>query len=96
MREIGIRVALGANRGKVVGMVMRKGMTLVGVGVVLGLGAAIGASRLMAGLIYGVSAVDPLTFFGVPAVLCAVALLATFLPARRAASLDPMLALRAE
>jgi len=96
VREIGIRVALGANHGNVVGMVMRKGMTLVGVGVVLGLGAAVGAGRLMAGLIYGVSAVDPITFLGVPGLLCCVALLATFFPARRAAALDPMRALRAE
>jgi predicted permease len=95
-REIGIRVALGARWGQVVGMVVSKGMLLVGVGVGLGLVAALGASRFMAGLLYGVSAMDPLTFIGVPGVLCAVALLASFIPARRAASVDPMMTLRAE
>ncbi|UCG86753.1 MAG: ABC transporter permease, partial [Gemmatimonadota bacterium] len=95
-REIGIRVALGANWRQVVGMVIRKGMFLVGVGVALGLLAALVASRMMAGLIYGVSAVDPATFLGVPTLLCAVALLASFLPARRAAGVDPMMTLRAE
>jgi predicted permease len=95
-REIGIRVALGADHGNVVGMVVRKGMTLVAIGVVMGLAAAVAASRLMAGLIYGVSALDPLTFLGIPSLLCAIALLATYFPARRAASIDPMLALRAD
>jgi predicted permease len=94
--EIGIRVALGAASGSVVGMVMKKGMTTVGLGVVLGAGIAMGTSRLMENLIYGVSAIDPLTFLGVPGMLCAVALLATYLPARRAASVDPMRALRSE
>jgi ABC-type antimicrobial peptide transport system permease subunit len=95
-REIGIRVALGADWKQVVGMVVRKGMTLVAIGVVLGLGAAFGASHFMASLLYGVSALDPVTFVGVPGLLIVVALLAAFLPARRAASVDPMLALRAE
>jgi predicted permease len=95
-REIGIRVALGANWGQVVGMVVSKGMLLVGVGVGVGLAAALGASRFMAGMLYGVSAVDPLTFVGVPGVLAGVALLASFIPAQRAASVDPMTTLRAE
>jgi putative ABC transport system permease protein len=95
-REIGIRVALGADRSDVIGMVVGKGMTMVAVGVGLGLAASIGASRLMAGLIYGVSAVDPITFVGVPGLLCLVALAATFLPAWRAASVHPMVALRAQ
>ena len=94
--EIGIRVALGASWGQVVGMVVRKGMLLVGVGVGFGLLASFGATRFMAGLLYGVSALDPLTFVGVPGVLCAVALLASFIPAQRAASIDPMKTLRAE
>jgi len=96
VREIGIRIALGAPRGQVVSTVIRRGMVLVGLGVILGLGASLGASHFMASLIYGVSAVDPLTFFGVPGLLGVVALVATFLPARRAASVDPALALRAE
>jgi len=94
--EIGIRVALGAATGSVVGMVIRKGMTMVGLGVGLGAALALGASQLMKNMIYGVSALDPITFLGVPSVLCAVALLATYLPARKAASVDPMKALRAE
>jgi len=95
-REIGIRVALGADRSDVIGMVVGKGMRMVAVGVVLGLAASLGASRLMAGLIYGVSAVDPITFVGVPGLLCLVALAATYLPAWRAASVHPMVALRAQ
>jgi len=95
-REIGIRVALGANWRQVVGMVVRKGMALVGAGVAIGLLGAVGATRMMAGLLYGVSAVDPMTFIGVPAILCGVALLASFIPARRAAATDPMMTLRAE
>ena len=95
-REIGIRVALGASWRQVVGMIVRRGMSLVGAGVAIGLLGAVGASRVMAGLLYGVSAVDPMTFIGVPALLCAVALLASFLPARRAAATDPMMTLRAE
>ena len=94
--EIGIRVALGAASGKVVGMVIKTGMATVGVGVLLGAGIAVGTSRLMENMIYGVSAIDPITFLGVPGMLCAVALLATYLPARKAASVDPMKALRAE
>jgi predicted permease len=95
-REIGIRVALGANWGQVVRMVVKKGMGLVGIGVVLGLLAAFGTSSFMAGLLYGVSALDPVTFIGVPGMLCAVALLASFIPARRAAAVDPIKTLRAE
>lgn len=94
--EIGIRMALGAGAGNVVGMVIKKGMTMVGIGVIFGGGIALGASRLMSNMIYGVSALDPVTFVGVPGMLCAVALLATYLPARRAAAADPMRALRAE
>ena len=89
-------MALGADHGNVVGMVVRKGMTLVAIGVVVGLAAALAASRLMAGLIYGVSALEPITFVGITSLLCAIALLATYFPARRAASIDPMLALRAD
>jgi predicted permease len=96
LREIGIRMALGADQGRVVGMVIRKGMVLVAVGVGLGLAAALGASRLMGGMIYGVSALDPMTFVGVPGLLCLTALVATFIPARRAAAVDPMKTLRAE
>jgi predicted permease len=95
-REIGIRVALGASWRQVVAMVLRKGMSLVGIGVALGLLGAVIASRMMVGMLYGVSAVDPATFLGVPALLGAVALVASFIPARRAAGTDPMMTLRAE
>lgn len=95
-REIGMRIALGADRGRVIGLLVREGMATVGIGAALGLAAALAASRLMAGLIYGVSTVDPVTFFAVPGLLGVVALAATYLPARRAASLDPMVALRAQ
>ena len=95
-REIGIRVALGADREDVIGMVVRKGMTMVAIGTGVGLVASLGASRLMAGLIYGVSTADPVTFVAVPGTLCLVALIATLLPARRAASVHPMAALRSQ
>ncbi|MFC1639742.1 ABC transporter permease, partial [Gemmatimonadota bacterium] len=96
VHEIGIRVALGAASGNVVGMVMKNGMATVGIGVLLGASIAVGTSRLMENMIYGVSAIDPVTFVGIPGMLCVVALLATYLPARRAASVDPMRALRSE
>ena len=95
-REIGIRMALGAGRGNVMGLVMKQGVTLVGAGVVLGLGAAFGITRLLASLLFGVSAVDPLTFIGTSVMLLAVSLLASYIPARRATKVDPLIALRYE
>jgi predicted permease len=95
-REIGVRVALGARSGDVVRMVVRRGVGLAALGAVIGLTLAFGATRLLATLLYGVSATDPLTFTAVPALLMAVALTASWLPARRAARVDPMVALRAE
>jgi predicted permease len=95
-RDIGIRVALGAGRGQVLSMVVRHGMTLVGLGIVLGLAAAAGVSTLTAGVLYGVEGMEPVTFLGVPALLAAVALLAIVVPARRAASVEPMRALRSD
>ena len=93
-REIGIRIALGANRGSVLGMVVGQGMALAGIGVAIGLAGALGASRLVASLLYTGEAITPTTFLGVPVALSLVALLATYLPARRAAGLDPMRVLR--
>jgi len=95
-REMGIRLALGAEEGLVAGMVLRQGGVLAGLGILIGLVGALGLTRLMEALLYGVSATDPLTFLAVPLVLGAVALLASWLPARRAARTDPVEALRAE
>jgi len=96
MHEISIRMALGARRAQVVGQVMRQGMVLVVLGVGAGVVAALGAARVVAGMLVGVSSTDPVIYGGVSAVLLAVAALANFVPARRAARLHPMRALRGE
>ncbi len=95
-REIGIRLALGAQKGALRWMFVRSALALTGVGVVIGLGAAAALMRLMKTLLFGISPLDPLTFLAVPLILATAAALASYLPARRAAGVDPVEALRAE
>jgi predicted permease len=95
-REIGIRMALGAQSGSVLRLVLNEGLRLVGSGVAAGLLIAAGATRLLASFLYGVNPLDATTFVAIPLVLALVALLASYLPARRAAKVDPMIALRYE
>jgi putative ABC transport system permease protein len=95
-QEIGIRMALGAGGGDVVGLMLRQGLTVVAVGLAVGLLAALLATRAMAGFLYGVAPTDPATLASVVALLAAVAAAACYIPARRATSVDPVTSLRAE
>jgi len=95
-REIGIRMALGARRGDLLRWVMRQGMLLAAIGLMIGLGLGLAASRLLSSFLFGVSPADPVAFLSVTSVILLVALGACWLPARRAASVDPMEALRYE
>lgn len=94
--EIGIRLALGARPGQILKMVLRQGMRLIAVGWVVGVVLAFGIARLMGQFLVGVSSTDPLTFITVSLVMIAVALLACYIPARRATKVDPIIALRYE
>jgi putative ABC transport system permease protein len=95
-REIGIRMALGARRADVLQMTVGQGLKLVGAGMILGLAAAFVLTRVMATLLYGISATDPITFIAISVVLLAVAILASYIPALRATRVDPISALRAQ
>ena len=95
-REIGVRVALGAQYVDVVRLVMRRGATLVGLGLAIGVASTLALGRFVSSLLYEITPRDPLTLFGAATFLAVVALVAAFIPARRAARLDPMVALRTE
>ncbi len=94
--EIGVRMALGARHGDVLSLVVRHGLFLTVTGLVIGLGIALGAAQLLSFMLYGIAPTDPTTFIGVALVLCAIAVLACYIPARRAMRVDPMVALRYE
>jgi putative ABC transport system permease protein len=96
LQELGIRMALGAGGGEMLKLVVGQGMKLTGIGAVVGLAAAFGLARLLASLLFGVKATDPLTYAAVTLILCAVALLACLIPALRASKIDPIVALRYE
>lgn len=95
-REIGIRMALGANVRDVLRMIVSQGMRMVMIGLVLGLAGAFALTRVFASLLLGVGTTDPLTFVGVAVLLVLIALLACWIPARRATKVDPLVALRQE
>ena len=95
-REIGVRAALGASRRNILILVLRQGMTLVAIGATIGLAAAILTSQALVPLLFGISKLDPVTYLGVIALLLSVSAIACLIPARRAASVNPVDALRAE
>jgi len=94
--EIGIRMALGARPNSVLALVIRQAAALVGAGIGIGLLAALGINRLLVSLLVGVTSYDPLSFVSVSGLMLAVALVACYIPARRASKVDPMVALRYE
>ncbi|MFZ0063511.1 MAG: ABC transporter permease [Pyrinomonadaceae bacterium] len=95
-REFGVRLALGASRGDILALVLRQGMTLTGLGVVIGLSGAVAASQAIVTLLFGISRLDPITYLGVIALLVGVSVIACWVPARRATKVDPLVALRYE
>jgi predicted lysophospholipase L1 biosynthesis ABC-type transport system permease subunit len=95
-REIGIRMALGAETGAVLKLVLKQGMKLVVLGIIIGVPAALAVTQVMKSLLFGLSSIDPATYVAVTLLLAAAAFLACWIPARRAAKVDPMIALRYE
>jgi putative ABC transport system permease protein len=95
-REIGIRMALGAHKRDMVKLVVAQGMTLAFIGIVVGGLTSVGLTRMISGLLYGVQTTDPYVFTAVAGLLASIALVANYLPASRAAKIDPMVALRYE
>jgi putative ABC transport system permease protein len=95
-QEIGIRIALGAERRIVLRMILKQAMTLTGIGVCAGIVGGLVVTQFMKGILFGVNATDPLTFLAVACFLGAIAALASFIPARRATRIDPIIALRYE
>ena len=94
--EIGVRLALGATAFEIRTLFVRRGLVLASLGVGIGLGGAVALTRLMQSLLFGISPLDPVTFGAMPVVLAAAAVLASYLPARRATKVDPLVALRCE
>jgi len=94
--EIGVRMALGARQGDVLRLVVRHGFFLTVIGLVVGLGISFGAAQLLSSLLYGIGPTDLTTFIGVALLMCVVAVLACYIPARRAMRVDPLVALRYE
>ncbi|MDA1082673.1 MAG: FtsX-like permease family protein [Gemmatimonadetes bacterium] len=95
-QEIGVRIALGAQTGTILAMVLRKGIWLATIGTVIGVAGSFWVTRLLQGMLYGVTTLDPVTYVVVPLILLGVATLACLVPARSAAALDPLVALREE
>jgi ABC-type antimicrobial peptide transport system permease subunit len=93
---MGVRIALGAKQSDVLGLVVRQGVTLAAIGVVVGLIGAFGITRVIASLLYNVTPTDPMSFGGVALFLALIAVVASYLPARRATNVDPIVALRNE
>jgi putative ABC transport system permease protein len=95
-REIGVRLALGASRGDILALVVRQGMTLTGLGVVIGLSGALVASQAIVTMLFGISRLDPITYLSVIGLVMGVSVIACWVPARRATKVDPLVALRYE
>ena len=95
-QEIGVRMALGAGSARVLRLVLKQGVSMALIGIAIGVGGALIATRLLTGILYGVSATDPVTFVGVAVFFTGVAILASYLPARKASTIEPIVALRSE